>query len=561
MSEDNQQSVIANAGAIIQRFGGIRPMSKATGIPVTTIQGWKKRDIIPVTRREEIRRYAEDKGIAIDDLLDAPAETVPVSEERDSQNPGEDGSDKTLDPGQAGVVKNSGEARDNAGHAGKQSGKQHRAGSPRVPKGGGAQSAFMGQMAMIGVIILVAVLALATVMFWPDLKKVPEQNERIAKLERNVEEVDREVDKVSDKQDYLDALVPDDLKNQLSELHGKTRELSEKTGRLSQQMANMTAEDVQSYAQDAVSQENIRKLRSRVTKLEQKMRQYADDAGLGRISSFMTRLNVMQKAESGRKQLSQATSQLYNIVRNTSGNTGQLKQALMLRKGKNDALGKTLKGIESHNLKAAAMLMAFSNLRGALSRDRNAFKQDLSLMKKLVGDDNKELNKAINRLAPEAKDGVLTPSGLSREFRSLAGEIVAASLQGKDVSITEKARARMSEILTVKKDGKNVTGTREQKLVDKARTKLDKGNVEGAIQTLRQLDGRAAKKARPFIDKAQATALANQVKQMLSRKVMQQLGNGTSVPAPVGVSQDVPRYDPGKDMKFRPEQVQPQQGQ
>ena len=564
MSEDNQQSVIANAGAIIKRFGGIRPMSKTTGIPVTTIQGWKKRDIIPATRREEIRSYARDNTIAIDDLLDVESSDPQPEDGRAGQDQPQDTDEDVLDLGKARAVQNDGT------HPGrtKETRESQTGPNARKPRPGGAQSAFMGQMAMIVTTVLIAVLALGGFMFWPDLKKVPEQNTRITKLEHNVEQVDRKVEKidrkvtqVKDKQGYLDSLVPKDLKSQLSGLQRKTRKLREKTGNLSRQMTGMSADDVQSYAKNAVSTENFRKLRSRVGELEQRMRQYAEDAGMSSISNFMTRLNAMQNAEAGRKQLSQATSQIFEMLQNTGGDTQKLKQALMLKKGENDALGKTLEGVKDENMKATAMLMAFSNLRSALARDRSSFRQDLELMKQLINDEDKELNQAINRLAPEAKDGVLTPSGLSREFRSLSGEIVAASLRGKDVSITDKAKARLNDILSVKKDGREVTGTKEQKLVAKAKRKLDKGDVNGALKALRQLEGKPAKKAKPFIEKAEARALADKLKEKLGRQVMQQLSTSAPAPSSGPAQSDVPAYDAGADMRFRPKEVQPENAQ
>ena len=546
MSDDNQQSVIANAGAIIQRFGGIRPMSKATGIPVTTIQGWKKRDIIPATRREEIRRHAHDNNIVLDDLLDA-AEQTPAEDHRAGQEPAagqnkaQDTSGETLDLNKAQAV-HSTDAMPGDAESGRSKQAEAR---ERSPKHSSAQSAFMGQMALIVTTVLFAVLVLGAFMFWPDLKKVPEQNKRITKLERNVEQVDREVEKVDrkvtqvkDKQGYLDSLVPDDLKSQLAGLRGRTRQLSQKTGQLSRKIAGLSADDVTSYAKDAISEQNFQKLQRRVSKLEQQMRQYAEESGMSGISNFMMRLNAMQNAESGRKQLAKATSQLHNLLQSAGWDTDKLKKALILSKGEDDALGNTLNGVDNENMKAAAMLMAFSNMRSALSRDRASFEQDLELMRRLVDTDNKELDKAINRLAPEAKNGVLTASGLSREFRSFAGEIAAASLQGRDVSIGDKARARLSEIVTVKKDGQTITGTKEQKLVAEAKHKLDEGDVNGAIQTLRQLDGKPAKKARPFLKKAEATAMAEKLKKMLGNAVMQKLGGETELQAPMSV--DVP---------------------
>jgi hypothetical protein len=65
----NTQKPIDNASKIIERFGGIRPMSTKMDVPVTTIQGWKKRDVIPANRRSDIVQAAMHHNIDITDLL------------------------------------------------------------------------------------------------------------------------------------------------------------------------------------------------------------------------------------------------------------------------------------------------------------------------------------------------------------------------------------------------------------------------------------------------------------------------------------------------------------
>jgi len=62
---------IQNAGEIIERFGGIRPMAAKIDTPVTTVQGWKKRDVIPATRREQILTAAQDNNIDISDISES----------------------------------------------------------------------------------------------------------------------------------------------------------------------------------------------------------------------------------------------------------------------------------------------------------------------------------------------------------------------------------------------------------------------------------------------------------------------------------------------------------
>ncbi|MEE3625864.1 hypothetical protein UCD39_18060 [Nitrospirillum sp. BR 11752] len=51
--------------AIVERFGGIRPMAAKLGIPVTTVQGWKKRGHIPPNRRADLEAAATRLGIPL----------------------------------------------------------------------------------------------------------------------------------------------------------------------------------------------------------------------------------------------------------------------------------------------------------------------------------------------------------------------------------------------------------------------------------------------------------------------------------------------------------------
>ncbi len=53
---------------IIERFGGIRPMAhKLRDTPVTTVQGWKKRGAIPLSRHADLRAAADKHKISLDE--------------------------------------------------------------------------------------------------------------------------------------------------------------------------------------------------------------------------------------------------------------------------------------------------------------------------------------------------------------------------------------------------------------------------------------------------------------------------------------------------------------
>jgi uroporphyrinogen-III synthase len=52
-----------DATAVVERFGGIRPMATKLGVPVTTVQGWKARGHIPENRFDTVRAAASAHGV------------------------------------------------------------------------------------------------------------------------------------------------------------------------------------------------------------------------------------------------------------------------------------------------------------------------------------------------------------------------------------------------------------------------------------------------------------------------------------------------------------------
>jgi len=53
--------------SLIERFGGLRPMAGKLEIPVTTIQGWKKRGVVPLNRLADVRIAAQRHEIQLDE--------------------------------------------------------------------------------------------------------------------------------------------------------------------------------------------------------------------------------------------------------------------------------------------------------------------------------------------------------------------------------------------------------------------------------------------------------------------------------------------------------------
>ncbi len=65
---------------VIDRFGGIRPMAAKLETPVTTVQGWKKRGVIPAGRHADILAAASRAGIALTpaELAQTDTTTAPL---------------------------------------------------------------------------------------------------------------------------------------------------------------------------------------------------------------------------------------------------------------------------------------------------------------------------------------------------------------------------------------------------------------------------------------------------------------------------------------------------
>ncbi|KAA0677046.1 carph-isopro domain-containing protein [Roseomonas genomospecies 6] len=81
-SDQNQASSGGPAvERIIERFGGIRPMAHKLDIPVTTVQGWKKRGAIPLARHADLRASAAKHRIK---LSEADLEAATPSEDRNA---------------------------------------------------------------------------------------------------------------------------------------------------------------------------------------------------------------------------------------------------------------------------------------------------------------------------------------------------------------------------------------------------------------------------------------------------------------------------------------------
>ena len=508
---------LKNASAIIERFGGIRPMAAKVGAPVTTVQGWKKRDVIPGTRREDVLRAANENSIDLSDVLkQAPGE---ITRALPPFNPmgGDDGADR---PAEASGNDNNAEitvepilrpqpkpmpasltTRIDTTHEDLMS--AIAAGQKRAVRASlWTTAAFAVLLAAAGAYAL-----------WPRAQEFKTHETRIATLEGKMGAIDQDVQAMNETAGSLKDLVPEEMQARMAALKEQADGIQESVGALATQAQGLS---------EGVLSTDAGSLSDRMSVLEAKL---ASMQGGQALADLTTRIKNLEVTIVGQQQLGASVTELTKIVDSLDGQVGALDQKLAAAQEQPQSpLGQTLEGVSDNDLKAAALLIAFSQLRDSLNRNI-PFGDDVVLLQKLVGDDDPELQAALTRLAPQAeKGGVLTNEGLKEEFKGYAGDIVFSSLKGEDVSMGDKAKVRLTQMLNVKKNGELVGGTDTQKAVARAQTQLDQGDVQGAIATLRSLDGEAQSKAQPFIQQAEATLLADQIQNMLRQMIVANVG-------------------------------------
>lgn len=519
MSKNSNQPLI-NAGEIIEAFGGIRPMAAKIDTPVTTVQGWKKRDVIPATRREQIIKAANDHNIDIAKLIAAKAEQKsepkkqPEKTEIRAEKPKSVPVTAMGQPPKA-EVKQTVQTPDKKNHDDLMAAIESQS----------QKTVVTSTWIAVGLILITAVAG--AFLLWPQAKETVEiQNEKIAALEE-------EVDSAAERPGFMGRIIPEDmqmemrdradrLQNQVKNVQNTVEQLSEKAEAISNGMLSADAGPLSQRLQ--VLEEQIGAMQ-----------------GGENFAALISRIQSLEESMTGQEQLSQSMEELKNMMITREQVGGTIDDGLSMAQEKSGALGDTLEGVSGNDLKAAAMLITFSQIRNAFYRQA-PFEKDLAVLQRLAGEDDVELQAAIARLAPHADGGVLSSEGLSREFKGLAGDIVMSSLQGEDVSLKEKAQARLSTLLKVEKEGELLTGTQTQNKVATAQKMLDEGNIQGAIVELQSLDGQAAVAAQPFIEQAKASLLAGDLQRLLGDTILSKVSGQLPLSSMVdveGIAPDV----------------------
>lgn len=356
------------ADAVIQAFGGIRPMAGKLDIPVTTVQGWKKRGAIPASRREEILAAAKRLDITLDPAMldqalvsaDAAAEEAAdaaVSPENEPEMSDEAAQERTVRAWapEPAIQATSETAADPAPQPAPEPARESTpAATPAAAKKGGGFGAFIGTLAFLLVAVVIArdywapLLpagihdGLPSVLTGRADERGPDVTAQLEALRQEVEQarqselrevrsgLERELADLEDRLDRLARETPDAVADPqaVSRLQDEQNALAERLETLANQVADRRgrATSRQAPAIDAerlntVSQE-VAALDDRVETLEARPRLQSTVESLqgtvaaidNRVSDIATRLGDTRESVSAIQGLSQRVAQLGDKV-------------------------------------------------------------------------------------------------------------------------------------------------------------------------------------------------------------------------------------------------------
>jgi|GEM_PF-295360 uroporphyrinogen-III synthase len=524
---EQDQNAISPAEPVIERFGGIRPMATKMNVPVTTVQGWKKRNVIPGNRRDDVIEAARTHGIQVQELLGQVA--VPAAAPQSFRQNVQVAAAHMTPADQA----RHDDAVAKAAKIEEELRQTRLAHQALLQSMKDAEKNAVRKSALVSVILLSVVGLSAAVLLGPGRQGTFKEDvaavQEIQALRSDIAKLDGDVETMRTQQKSLKDLIPAEVTAKIEDIKATAEDMQNRVGEIKQQVETATevAKAAKGIASDVLGPDGG-DLQQRLSSLESQVQNLT---GSSDLSALIARIAELQQSPEGQNLLSMSTGQLNTLIASLGGDMSKFESALQLQQGTNTELGNVMQGVSPADMKAATLLLGLSQFRSSLNRNA-PFDEDLKLLENVLGADDPALQEAIKRLAPQASKGVLTPAGLSDELKSLAGEIVVSSIKGEDVSIREKAAARMNDLFQVEKNGELVTGTDTQARIARAQKMLDAGNIDDAVTELQALQGPARETAQPVIDEAQMTLLAQQVQELLSQGVSGHMRGGSGMKLP-----------------------------
>lgn len=492
-----------DAEAVIDAFGGIRPMANQLGVAVSTVQGWKSRNHIPENRWRDVIAAAAAAEVDLSRLTggatEAPEGDQAQPEETPAESPWEpssDGDDSRSESSDADPVAEPDDRPAEATPAAaaesatapppKSSPKTSSASAPAA-----AQATGGGGPAWLALLIgFIAVVGVATEPYWrPQAAAV----------------LDPLIGKV--------AAVPQTSGQGVdpARIEALAREIAELSGRV-EQVAARAQEALEGAGADGAGGDPaaLAALQERVAALEEA------PAGSGGLTPA-----ALEEATAGlESRLGEIEAAL------ASGPGAEAMQALRDRVAAMESRvaeqAQTIERVaEAPALKGAqqaAVVIAVGSVQDALAAGR-PFEAPLERAAGLAPGDE-ALSQAIAALEPYAAQGVATRADLQRRFQASAAEMHAAV--GGEGDWVDEAVGRLTSLVSVRQTGEGA----ERPPVSRAEAALARGDLSAAVAALSEIREASPAAAR-WLEAANARLDAEAAVERLRQAAVDRLTAGT----------------------------------
>jgi len=474
---------------VIEAFGGIRPMAAKLTVPVTTVQGWKRRNAIPEQRHADILAAARTHGIALD-----PAElarTRPATPEEGAPEP-VDLSEPETPPGPP------------------------RVGPPTIPPpppaeppGNAAKSAWYAA----GVAVIFAAISVTAPMWSPKLfgpstptpapQGSPTLGDRVAFIEKRL------------------ADFPSGISEAIDGLGKRVEALEKPPG---------------GPVDPAAIEKGRADLAARVDGIQQKLDQLAGTApqqgqpqqpapaapapaapAPEAVAALEARVAALESAQAAVKTLGDTVATLSSGSQANGSTLAALQQQV-------DAVKATVERLRNSDTGAQALSLAAGQLRSAL--DTGApLDETLALLRGLAQNDPGLAN-AVAALEPAAK-GVPSRAALATGFAQ-AAEAARKADQPEGGDWVDRSLSVVQDLVTVRPAPGEVEGTGTDAVLARAEGRLQRGDLAGAVEAVKGLSGPAASAMAPWRGQAEARLSAESALQSLSALAVQRLAAVTA---------------------------------
>jgi hypothetical protein len=460
---DGEPEAAGPTGGIIDRFGGIRPMATKLAVPVTTVQGWKKRGIIPQVRHADILAAAARENIAIDPAELAATDPTPAPPKPDIRTAPDPLPDSVPGPTPQPIAP------------------QPVVSEPIIVRKNGA-------VAYIAVILALAVGIAGVGAGYVGWRYYLEPlKARVAALEARPG-------------------------------GGNTDDLARRVAKLESQAGQPAPSRPPATAAVAPSPND-----DRIAALEKQLAELK--AGAAQSEQLAKGLSDLQVAAGGRELLAQSIRDIQSSMAATQGAVERLNGQVASLGSRLDKVDAALADRHQQALRAEATILAVGQLRAALATSKPFAKQLAAVRVMVPGD--ADINAVLDQMQPYADSGVETLDDLTRDFGRLAPNLVRTAIVGDGQSWWLQALYHIESVISIRRTGADVQGDSTDAVVARAEAKLDEDDLPGAVTMLQGLSGAAADLASPWIHDAQHRVTVDAAESDLSRIAISRVSTGT----------------------------------